>query len=72
MAGGYQCPVSFVVLLWEEQNIMQHLLNVGSDPLMLQTFRQGAGNVAMFVAVGDFGVTLQTCALSMMGFSLNI
>jgi hypothetical protein len=38
MAGGYQCPISFVFLLREKQNIMQYLLNVCGYPFMLQTF----------------------------------
>jgi hypothetical protein len=38
MAGGYQCPISFVFLLREEQIIVQYLLNIGGYPFMLQTF----------------------------------
>jgi hypothetical protein len=47
-----------VFLLREKQNIVQYLLNVSGDPLMLQTFRQGAGNVALFLAVGGIGVAV--------------
>jgi hypothetical protein len=47
-----------VFLLREKQNIMQYLLNIGGYPFMLQTFCQGAGNVAMFVAVGGIDVAV--------------
>jgi hypothetical protein len=47
-----------VFLLREKQNIMQYLLNICGYAFMLQTFRQGAGNVAMFVAVSGIGVAV--------------